>query len=150
MKGINKVILLGVVGKDPEIRYSQSGNCVASFSLATNSKYKDKRTGEQIEKATWHQCVAFNKTGELVGEYVRKGSKLYIEGSIDHQQYEKDGETKYITKITVKDFVICNSVEGKNTQSNNQEKQQGQNSGNAHNNNYNAMHSDIPDSEIPF
>lgn len=113
MKGINKVILLGIVGGDPEIKYTQNGKCVAMFSLATNSKFRDKRTDEQVQKTSWHYCVAFGKTAELIEQFMRKGSKTYLEGAIDYQQYETDaGEKKYITKITVKDFVLLNSVDG--------------------------------------
>lgn len=122
MKGINKVILVGLVGKDPEVRYSQAGTAIATFSLATKDQYKDKRTGEKIEKTSWHNCVAFGKNGELAGEYVRKGAKLYIDGSLDYQDYEKDGVKKTITKITVRNFVMLNSFEGNNTNYTNENK----------------------------
>ncbi len=111
MKGINKVILVGVCGKDPEVRYSASGTCVAQFSIATNEKYRDKRTNEQVTKTTWHQCLAFAKTAELIGKYMQKGAKTYVEGAIENQTYEKDGEKRYSTKIFVRDFVMLNSFE---------------------------------------
>ena len=109
MKGVNKVILLGVIGKDPEIIFSQNGNQVANLSVATNAQFKDKRTGEKQQKTTWHSCVAFGKTAEIIGQIVTKGGKIYIDGSLDNQQYEKDGETRYTTKIIIRDFNLISS-----------------------------------------
>jgi single-strand DNA-binding protein len=109
MKGINKVILVGVIGKDPEIRYTPNGNQIANISVATNVKFKDKRTGEDRQKTSWHQCTAFGKVAELIGTYCEKGKKIYIEGSLDYQDYEKDGIKRYITKITIKDFILLSS-----------------------------------------
>lgn len=99
MKSVNKVTLIGAVGRDPEIRYTASGMAVANFSLATSKKSKDKE-----EVTQWHQLVAFQKTAELVEQYVRKGSKLYIEGEIQYQEYEKDGEKRLATKIVINDM----------------------------------------------
>jgi single-strand DNA-binding protein len=99
MKSVNKVILMGAVGKDPEIRYTPAGMPIASFSLATSKKSKEKE-----EVTQWHNIVAFQKTAELVGQYVHKGSKLYIEGEIQYQTYEKDGEKRFSTKIVVNDM----------------------------------------------
>lgn len=144
MKGINKVILLGIVGKDPEMKHSSSGNAVTTFSLATNDHYRDKRTGEKIEKTSWHNCVAFGKNGELMGEYVRKGAKLYIDGSIDYQEYERDGVKKYITKITVRNFVMLNSAQGHDSQNTHHDK----------NTDYNKQHKNDPvqadDDDLPW
>ncbi len=142
MKGINKVILVGLVGKDPEVRYSQNATAIATFSLATNDQYKDKRTGEKIEKTSWHNCVAFGKNGELVGEYVRKGAKLYIDGSLDYQEYEKDGVKKTITKITVRNFVMLNSVQG--NESNNPHNYKNTNYNKQHNNPIQADDDGLP------
>jgi len=104
MKSINKVILVGAVGQDPEVRFTAAGLCVASFSLATSEKRKDK---EQITQ--WHNCVAFGKLGEIVQQYIVKGSKLYLEGTISYQQYEKEGEKRYATKIIVNDVSMLSS-----------------------------------------
>jgi single-strand DNA-binding protein len=99
MKSINKCTLLGAVGGDPEVRYSAQGLCIASFSLATSEKRKDKD-----EVTQWHNCVAFGKLGEIVAQYITKGAKLYLEGTIQYQQYEKDGEKRFATKIVVNDI----------------------------------------------
>lgn len=102
MKGINKVILIGHTGQDPDVRYTQNGTAVVTCSLATSEYYKDKNTGERIEKTEWHNLVAFGKVGEIMAEYVRKGSKLYIEGSLNTQEYEKDGIKRKITKVVIR------------------------------------------------
>lgn len=104
MKSINRVTLLGAAGKDPEVRFTQEGLCISSFSLATSEKRKDKE-----EVTQWHNCVAFGKLGEIVEKYVVKGSKLYLEGTIVYQQYEKDGVTKYITKIVLSVLSLISS-----------------------------------------
>jgi single-strand DNA-binding protein len=99
MKSVNKVTLIGAVGKDPELRYTQAGMAIANFSLATSKKNKEKQ-----EVTQWHNVVAFQKTAELVEQYVKKGSKLYIEGELHYQEYEKDGERRFATKIVVNDM----------------------------------------------
>lgn len=103
MSGVNKVILLGRMGKDPEIRYTQAGDAVANFSLATSDVWKDRNTHEKIEKTEWHRCVAWKRRAELIGEYLRKGSRVYIEGSLQTRQWEdRDGNKRYTTEIKVK------------------------------------------------
>ena len=103
-RGINKVILLGNVGSDPEVRYTSSGVAVANFSVATSETYKD-RDGNVVEKTEWHRCVAWARLAEIVGDYVKKGRQLYVEGQIQTQQYEdKDGVTKYSTEIKVREM----------------------------------------------
>lgn len=99
MKSINKVILIGALGKDPDVRATASGLAVASFSLATSRKQKDKTDVTQ-----WHNCVAFGKTAELVESYLKKGSKLYLEGELQYQEYEKDGIKRVSTKIVINDM----------------------------------------------
>ena len=81
-RGINKVILVGNVGTDPDVRYLPNGNAVTTLSIATSESWKDKQTGEKQERTEWHRVVCFNRLGEIAGEYVRKGSKLYVEGSL--------------------------------------------------------------------
>ncbi|MBW1893359.1 MAG: single-stranded DNA-binding protein [Deltaproteobacteria bacterium] len=99
MAGINKVILVGNLGKDPEVRYTQDGRAVAQFSIATSEEWKDKNTGEKREKTEWHRVVAFGRLGEICGEYLSKGRQVYIEGRLQTSSYEKDGVTRYSTDI---------------------------------------------------
>ena len=100
MASVNKVFLLGHVGKDPEIRYLPSGVAIANFSLATSSKRKDKNSGELIEETQWHRIQCFDRLAEIVGEYVFKGSPIFIEGRIKYGEYtDKDGVKRYTTDI---------------------------------------------------
>jgi single-strand DNA-binding protein len=99
MAGINKVILVGNLGKDPEVSYTQSGTAVAKFSIATSEKWTDKGTGEKKDKTEWHRITAFGKLGEICGEYLAKGKQVYIEGRLQYGSYEKDGITRYTTDI---------------------------------------------------
>jgi single-strand DNA-binding protein len=101
---VNKVILIGNVGKDPEIRNLDNGNTVANFSLATSETYKDKN-GEKQTDTEWHNVTIWGKLAEVVSKYVTKGKKVYLEGKIKTRSYEKDGETKYVTDI------ICNNMQ---------------------------------------
>ncbi|MEJ6656345.1 MAG: single-stranded DNA-binding protein [Pseudomonas sp.] len=100
-RGINKVILIGNVGGDPEVRYMPNGNAVANVTLATTDSWKDKQSGQQQERTEWHRVVFFGRLAEIVGEYVRKGSKLYIEGRLQTREWEKDGVKRYTTEIVV-------------------------------------------------
>lgn len=100
---INKVILIGNVGQDPEIRQTQTGQELANFSLATSENWKDK-SGEKKEKTEWHNIIVFGNLVSVVKNYIKKGTKLYIEGQLETQKYEKDGKTNYTTKIVVKGF----------------------------------------------
>ena len=104
---VNKVILVGNVGKDPEIRHLDSGVAVASFTLATSESYT--KDGERITNTEWHNIVAWRGLAGVVEKYVKKGSKLYIEGKITHRQYEKDGQTKYFTEIVANNMVMLDS-----------------------------------------
>ena len=104
-RSINKVILIGNVGKDPEMRYTGAGKAVASFSLATSESWKSP-DGEQQEKTQWHRMVAFGKLAEIVGEYVKKGSQLYTEGKINYGNYEKGGVKHYTTDIVIDQMVM--------------------------------------------
>ncbi|MBA2650604.1 MAG: single-stranded DNA-binding protein [Legionella sp.] len=112
-RGVNKVILLGNVGLDPEVRYMTNGNAVATISLATSESWKDKVTGEKQEKTEWHRVVCFNRLGEIVNEYVRKGSKLYVEGSIRTRKWQdQQGQEKYTTEIHATDIQMLDSKGG--------------------------------------
>ena len=100
-RGVHKVILIGNVGGDPEVRYLPNGNAVANITLATSDSWKDKQTGQQQERTEWHRVVFFGRIAEVVGEYVRKGSKMYIEGRLQTREWEKDGVKRYTTEIVV-------------------------------------------------
>lgn len=101
MAGVNKVIIMGNLGRDPELSYTQGGMAICKFSLATSKKNK---AGE--EKTSWHRCTAFGKTAETIAQYVGKGSQLYVEGELSYGQYEKDGHTVYTTDIFVNEFTF--------------------------------------------
>lgn len=102
-RGINKVILVGHTGGDPEMKYTQSGTAIATVSLATTNVRKDK-DGQQVEKTEWHRIKFFGKVAEIVGEYVKKGAQLYVEGRIEYGSYEKDGVKHYTTDIIGEDM----------------------------------------------
>ena len=102
---VNKAILIGNLGRDPEIRYLPSGEAVATFSMATTEKWKDKTSGENKEQTEWHRCTCFGKRAEVIGEYVKKGSPLYVEGRIQTKKWtDKDGTERYTTEIVVENF----------------------------------------------
>ncbi|GGK09811.1 single-stranded DNA-binding protein [Pseudomonas matsuisoli] len=100
-RGVNKVILVGTCGQDPETRYLPSGNAVTNLSLATSEQWTDKQTGQRVEKTEWHRVVLFGKVAEIAGEYLRKGSQVYIEGKLQTREWEKDGVKRYSTEIVV-------------------------------------------------
>lgn len=101
-KGVNKVILVGNLGQDPEIRYQPSGGAVANLSIATSESWRDKQTGENKEQTEWHRVVLFGKLAEVAGEYLRKGSQVYIEGKLRTRKWQaQDGSEKYTTEIVV-------------------------------------------------
>ncbi len=104
MAGLNKVMLIGNLGRDPEIRYSQQGTAVVNFPIATSEQWSDKNTGEKQEKTEWHRIVAFGKQAEILEKYLSKGSKIYIEGRLQTSNYEKEGQKHYTTDIIVREF----------------------------------------------
>ena len=112
MNGINKVLLIGRCGKDPEVRFLPSGMPVANFSLATSESRKDKESGEKTEKTEWHRCAAFGKTAEIIQQYVKKGSLLYVDGKLSTSQYEKDGQTHYATQVVVNNMQMLGGKPG--------------------------------------
>ena len=108
--GINKVILVGNVGQDPEIRYTPQGAAVANLSVATSESWKDKNTGEQQEKTEWHRVVAFRRLAEIIGEYVNKGSKVYIEGKLQTRKWQdNNGQDRYTTEIVANEMQMLGS-----------------------------------------
>ncbi len=104
-RGINKVILIGRLGQDPEVKYTPSGAAIANCSVATSEQWKDKNTGQPQERTEWHRVVFFNRLGEIAGEYLRKGSMVYIEGSLRTRKWQdKDGVDRYTTEIVVSEM----------------------------------------------
>jgi single-strand DNA-binding protein len=106
---IQKLIAIGHLGQDPDVRYLPSGQAVANFSVAVTEKWKDKNTGQQQERTEWLNCAAFGKLGEIAGQYLHKGSKVYIEGKLQTDQFEKDGQKHYRTKINVRELQFLDS-----------------------------------------
>ncbi|MEM7098485.1 MAG: single-stranded DNA-binding protein [Pseudomonadota bacterium] len=111
-RGINKVILIGNLGRDPETRYAQSGSPVTNFSIATSESWRDRATGENQERTEWHNVVCFARLAEIAGEYLRKGSKVYIEGSLRTSQWEQDGQKRYRTEIMARELQMLDSRGG--------------------------------------
>mgnify|MGYP001113249048 CR=1 FL=1 len=102
---VNKVILVGNLGRDPEVRQSQAGAKIVNFSVATSDTWKDKNTGERREKTEWHRVVIFSEgLANIAEQYLRKGSKVYIEGSLQTREYEKDGIKRYSTEVVLQGF----------------------------------------------
>jgi single-strand DNA-binding protein len=111
-RSVNKVILIGNLGQDPELRYTGSGTAVCNLRLATNESYKDSN-GELVEKTEWHSVVAWARLAEICGEYLKKGSKVYIEGSLQTRQWEdKEGNTRYTTEIKAREMQMLDSKGG--------------------------------------
>ncbi|MBS0357871.1 MAG: single-stranded DNA-binding protein [Proteobacteria bacterium] len=113
-RGINKVILIGNLGNDPEVRYMPSGGAVATISIATTEGWKDKTTGEKQERTEWHRVVFFNRLAEIAGEYLRKGSKVYVEGSLRTRKWQdkNTGQDRYTTEIVGSDMQMLDSRGG--------------------------------------
>lgn len=104
-RGINKVILVGNLGADPETRYTSSGSAVTNIRLATSESWKDRQTGEQNERTEWHRVVMFNRLGEIAAEYLRKGSQVYIEGQIRTRKWQgQDGQDRWTTEIVANEM----------------------------------------------
>ncbi|CAH6873281.1 ssDNA-binding protein [Vibrio chagasii] len=104
-RGVNKVILVGNLGNDPEIRYMPNGGAVANITIATSESWRDKATGEQREKTEWHRVALFGKLAEVAGEYLRKGSQVYIEGQLQTRKWQdQSGQDRYTTEVVVQGF----------------------------------------------
>ncbi len=109
-RGVNKVILVGNVGQDPEMKYMPSGNAVTNISVATSETWKDKQTGQPQERTEWHRVVFFNRLGEIAGEYLRKGSKVYVEGSLRTRKWQdQSGQDRYTTEIVGSEMQMLDS-----------------------------------------
>ncbi|MBF0229169.1 MAG: single-stranded DNA-binding protein [Desulfamplus sp.] len=124
MAGINKMLLIGRLGQNPEVKYAQSGTAVCNFSVATSEEWTDKQSGQKQEKTEWHRVICFNKLAENCGKYLVKGKQVYVEGKLQTSSYEKDGQTHYATKIMA-DVVQFLGDSGSGGQGQSQEKQQG-------------------------
>jgi single-strand DNA-binding protein len=104
-RGVNKVILVGNLGRDPEVRYTPSGSAVANVTIATSDQWKDKQTGEQQERTEWHRVVFFNRLAEVVAEYVKKGQQIYVEGRIQTRKWQdQSGQDRYTTEIVANEM----------------------------------------------
>jgi single-strand DNA-binding protein len=109
-RGINKVILIGNLGNDPEVRYSQAGAAITNISVATSETWKDKQTGQPQERTEWHRVVFFNRLAEIAGEYLRKGSKVFIEGSLRTRKWQdKEGQDRYTTEVVASEMQMLDS-----------------------------------------
>jgi single-strand DNA-binding protein len=104
-KGVNKVILVGNMGQDPEVKHTQSGSCITTISIATTDTWKDKQSGEKQEKTEWHRVVFFNRLAEVAGEYLRKGSQVYVEGALRTRKWQdQSGQDRYTTEIVASEM----------------------------------------------
>lgn len=112
-RGVNKVILVGNLGQDPEVRYMPNGNAVANISVATSETWKDKNTGDNQERTEWHRVVLFRRLGEIAGEYLKKGSKVYIEGKLQTRKWQdQNGQDRYTTEIVADQMQMLDSRGG--------------------------------------
>lgn len=108
-RGVNKVILVGNLGNDPETRYLPDGNAVTNVSVATSQVWRDRESGQQNERTEWHRVVFFRRLAEIAGEYLKKGSKVYIEGSLRTRQWERDGQKHYTTEVVANEMQMLDS-----------------------------------------
>ncbi|MFT6300051.1 MAG: single-strand DNA-binding protein [Saprospiraceae bacterium] len=112
-RGINKVILVGNLGKDPEAKFMPNGNAVTNITIATSETWKDKQSGQQQERTEWHRVVFFNRLAEIAGEYLKKGSKVYLEGSLRTRKWQaQDGQDRYTTEIVANEMQMLDSRGG--------------------------------------
>lgn len=115
-RGINKVILIGNLGNDPDVRYTSGGSAVANVSVATSETWRDKETGDQQERTEWHRIVFFGRLAEIVSEYLRKGSKIYVEGRLQTRKWQdRDGNDRYTTEVVANEMQMLDSKGGSGT-----------------------------------
>ena len=118
MKSLNKVVLLGNLGRDVEMRYTASGEAVANLAVATSSEWKNRETGDKEQATEWHRCVAFGKLAELVGQYCHKGSAVYLEGKLRTRKWDdKEGATHYTTEVVLDEFINLDKREAGQSES---------------------------------
>lgn len=106
---VNKVIIIGTLGRDPESRYMPNGSAVCNLSLATDEGYNDKNTGQRVDRTEWHRVVAYGRLAEIMSQYLKKGSKAYVEGRLQTREWEKDGVKRYTTEIVANDMTMLDS-----------------------------------------
>jgi len=112
-RGVNKVILVGNLGRDPEMKYTASGAAIANITVATSESWNDKQTGEKVEKTEWHRVVAFQRLAEIMGEYLRKGSQVYIEGKLQTRKWQdQNGQDRYSTEVVANDMQMLGARGG--------------------------------------
>ncbi|MGB5157023.1 single-stranded DNA-binding protein [Desulfobacterium sp. N47] len=146
MSGLNKAMLIGRLGKDPEIRYTTAGVAIANFSIATSDEWKDKDSGEKKERTEWHKIVAFAKLGEICGEYLSKGKQVYVEGRIQTRAWDdKDGNKKYTTEIVASDVQFLDKKD-----SGDSGKRNFNNNDSTYRETPGPVHHDAKDDDIPF
>ena len=115
-RGVNKVILVGNLGRDPEIKYTASGTAIANVTVATSESWNDKQTNERVEKTEWHRVVAFQRLAEIMGEYLKKGSQVYIEGKLQTRKWQdQNGQDRYSTEVVANDMQMLGSRSGEAT-----------------------------------
>ena len=116
-RGVNKVILIGNLGKDPEVRYTATGSAIANITVATSESWKDKQTGENVEKTEWHRVVFYQRLAEIVAEYLRKGAKVYLEGRLQTRKWQDKttGQDRYTTEIIADNMQMLDSKGGAST-----------------------------------
>lgn len=122
-RGVNKAIIVGNLGADPEVRYSAAGNAVTKIRVATSEQWKDKQSGEAKEKVEWHRITFFGRLAEIAGEYLKKGSQVYVEGKLQTSTYEKDGQTHYSTDIIASEMQMLGGRSGGSSRGEGQERQ---------------------------
>jgi len=137
MSGVNKVIIVGNLGNDPESRIANNGNAITNISVATSESWKDKTTGQKQERTEWHRVTFFNRLAEIAAQYLNKGSKIYIEGSLRTSKYQKDGVDHYSTDIIASSMQMLDSKGSSQSLQQNQTPQQSQGG-------------DFEDDDIPF
>jgi len=144
-RGVNKVILIGNLGGNPEVRYTQNGNAVANVSVATTTVWRDKQSNELQERTEWHRIVFFNRLAEIVGEYLKKGSKVYVEGCLRTRKWQdKTGSDRYTTEIIANEMHILDSRNASSSSSSNNQ------SSSSSSSNDDTPNDDISDDDIPF
>ena len=117
-RAINKVTLIGTLGRDPEVRYMPNGNAVANISLATDESYNDKQTGQKVEQTEWHRLTIYGKLAEICQQYLKKGSRAYFEGKLRTREWEKDGIKRYTTEIICNEMMMLDSRQSSDGQMN--------------------------------
>lgn len=152
-RGVNKVILIGNLGAEPEVRYTPNGNAIANATLATSTSWRDKQSGEMQDRVEWHRVVFFNRLAEIVGEYLHKGSKVYVEGSLRTRKWQdKSGVDRYTTEIIANEMHMLDSRNGGGFDGDSQGNMQSNHDdfGSQGSNNPQMADSSISDDDIPF